>query len=144
MRTLPLSLALAAAALAAPAAAVPPLAAGWHGTATVIPCDGTCLTATSDTCVALDLDGAPVGCSVTLDGHWTGSCDGVGTGSLVVTDANGDSQWANATLVAAGGTITFVARYAFLFDRTAVAATGVVEGGCAGGTWSGVFGGKGL
>jgi len=136
--------ALAACALAVPASAAPPLAAGWSGTATVIPCDGTCLTATSDTCVAVDADGAPFGCSVTLDGRWIAGCDGVGSGSLVVTDANGDTQWANATLVAAGGTVTFVARYAFLFDRTAVVATGVVEGGCNGGAWHGAFGGRGL
>lgn len=145
MRTLPLTLTLAAAALAAtPAAAAPPLAATWNGTATVIPCDGTCLNATSDFCAALDTDGTLVNCTVTLDGHWPSTCDGVGSGSLTVTDSDGDSQWANATLVASGGTVTFVARYAFLFDRTAVVATGTIDGGCDGGTWHGAFGGRGL
>ena len=146
MSRIPLALTVAAAAaLTAPAAAAPPNLAAWSGTATVAQCDTwVCLVGTSDTCVAAGVDGAPESCSVTLEGRWLGTCDGVGTGSLVVTGANGDSQWANATLVASGGTVTFVARYAFLFDRTAVVATGVVEGGCAGGAWHGAFGGRGL
>lgn len=141
-----LRLAVAAVALAAvPAAAAPPGVASWSGTATVAQCDSwVCLVGTSDTCAAAGLDGAPAGCSVTLEGRWASTCEGAGTGSLVVTGANGESQWADATLVAAGGTVTFVAWYAFLFDRTAVVATGVVEGGCDGGAWHGTFGGRGL
>ncbi|HEX8001247.1 MAG TPA: hypothetical protein VF519_00970 [Mycobacteriales bacterium] len=141
-------LALAAAALAgsavSPAAAAPPLAASWSGTATVAQCDTwVCLEAVSDTCVATGAGGVTTACSATLSGRWDGACDGVGTGQLVVTGPDGE-QWLNAILVASGGTVTWVARYAFLFDRTAVVASGVVDGGCAGGTWHGAYGGRGL
>jgi len=144
MRIHPLTLIAAVALAATPAAAAPPLAATWSGNATAAACGpDICLTATSSSCVAVSGDLSTT-CSVTLTGQWAGTCDGIGTGSLVVTNANGDEQWTNATLVATGGQITYVARYAFLFDRTAVVATGVVDNGCAGGTWRGAFGGRGL
>jgi hypothetical protein len=146
MLRVPLALAAASAAfVAAPAVAAPPNLAAWTGTASVAACGAsTCLTATSDFCLAAGADGAPVPCSVTLTGSWPGACTGVGSGQLVLTDSHGDTHWTNATLVAADGAVTFVARYAFLFDRTALVATGAVAGGCAGGVWTGAFGGRGL